>query len=80
MVKKCKHNGCQKQPSYNFEGQNQALFQDSLVKQKRYDLISQNFLNGISQNSTIQSTIGIFKNTWKLTPLIESCRFHKESL
>ena len=54
--------------TYNLEAQNRASFQDSLVRQKRFDLIGQSFLNGVSQSSTLQTTIGLFRNTWKLNP------------
>lgn len=56
--------------TYNFEAQNKSTFQDSLVKQQRYDLIGQSFFNGINQNSTLQSTISLFKNTWKFNPSV----------
>ncbi|MGV3632620.1 MAG: putative LPS assembly protein LptD [Bacteroidota bacterium] len=56
--------------TYNLEAQNRATFQDTLVKQKRYDLIRETFLNGVSQSSTMQTTIGLFRNTWKLNPSI----------
>jgi hypothetical protein len=56
--------------TYNFEGQNRSSFHDSLVENNRYDLIRASFLNGINQNSTVQTTISLFKNTWKLTPSI----------
>lgn len=56
--------------TYNLEVQNKSTFQDSLIKTPRFDLIGQSFLNGVSQNSTIQSTLSLFKNTWKLNPSI----------
>ncbi|MES2589084.1 MAG: putative LPS assembly protein LptD [Bacteroidota bacterium] len=56
--------------TYNFEGQNRSSFHDSLVEQKRYDLIRQSFFNGVNQSSTMQSTISLFDNTWKLTPSV----------
>ena len=56
--------------TYNFEAQNRASFHDSLVGQKRYDLVKQSFMNGINQSSTMQSTLSIFKNTLKLTPSV----------
>lgn len=56
--------------TYNVEGQNKNSFGDTVLKQKRYDLITQNMLNGFSQNSTLQSTIGLFQNTWKLNPSV----------
>lgn len=54
--------------TYNLEAQNRATFQDTLVKQKRFDLIRETFLNGVSQSSTMQTTVGLFRNTWKLNP------------
>lgn len=56
--------------TYNLEAQNRASFQDSLVKQERYDLIGASFLNGIQQNTTIQTTVGVFKNALKINPSI----------
>ncbi len=56
--------------TYNLEAQNRATFQDTLVKQRRYDLIRETFLNGVSQSSTMQTTIGLFRNTWKLNPSV----------
>jgi hypothetical protein len=56
--------------TYNLEAQNKSTFQDSLVKQKRYDLIGESFFNGINQSSTLQTTLSLFKNTWKFNPSI----------
>jgi hypothetical protein len=54
--------------SYTMEGKNVSSFHDSLVANRRYDLISQSFLNGINQNSTLQTTISLLKNTIKFNP------------
>lgn len=56
--------------TYGFEGQNRALFEDTLIRDNNYSAIGSKFLNGISQNLTAQTTIGLFKNTWKLTPSV----------
>jgi lipopolysaccharide assembly outer membrane protein LptD (OstA) len=56
--------------TYNLESQNRSSFHDSLFNQKRYDLIGKTFLNGIQQGSTLQSTIGVFKNIIKINPSI----------
>ncbi len=57
--------------TYSFEGQNRTLFADSLIQQNRYDLIGDQFQNGISQRMTIQTTGGLFKqNVVKLTPSV----------
>lgn len=54
--------------AYNFEGQNRALFADTLLRDANFQGIGDNFLNGIRQNITVQTTGGLFKNTWKVTP------------
>jgi hypothetical protein len=54
--------------TYNLEAQNSATFSGDLVKQKKYAQIGEQFRNGISQNTTLQTTISLFDNTWKLTP------------
>lgn len=56
--------------SYNLESQNRSTFSDSLLTQNNFKQIQNQFLNGIYQTATLQSTIGIYKNTWKLTPAI----------
>ncbi len=54
--------------TYNFEGQNRTLFADSLIDNSDYNRIGDQFQNGIRQSMGIQTTAGLFKNTWKLTP------------
>lgn len=54
--------------TYNFEGQNQATFADSLIPNRDYQGINDNFMNGIKQSVSMQTTASLFKNTWKLTP------------
>ncbi len=56
--------------TYNLEGQNSATFHDSLITQNRYAEIQKKFMNGVSQSSTIQTTIGVLDNTVKLTPSV----------
>lgn len=56
--------------TYNIDAQNRSTFHDSLFTQSRYDLIGKSFLNGIQQGSTIQTTVGVFKNTWKINPSV----------
>jgi len=56
--------------SYNLESQNRATFGDSLLNQKNYSQIQNQFINGIHHTTTIQTTAGFFKNTWKLNPSI----------
>lgn len=56
--------------SYNLEGQNRSVFGDSLIKQSNFGQIQNQFMNGITQNMTVQTTASFFKNTWKLNPSI----------
>lgn len=56
--------------TYSFEGQNRTLFGDSLLDDFDYNRISDQFMNGISQSASIQTTAGLFNNTWKLTPSV----------
>lgn len=54
--------------AYNFEGQNRTLFADSLITNSNFSRISDRFQNGINQSIIVQTTAGLFKNTWKITP------------
>lgn len=54
--------------TYNFEGQNQALFEDTLLRDRNYAEISDKFRNGISQSARLATTSSLFKNTLKITP------------
>jgi len=56
--------------SYNFEGQNRSTFGDTSLINGDFDRIGDQFQNGISQNATLQTTAGLFKNTLKITPSI----------
>lgn len=56
--------------TYNFEGQNRATFGDSLLPQRDFDGISSTFMNGISQDTKLQTTASVFKNTLKITPSV----------
>jgi len=55
---------------YNIEGQNKATFKDSLLRDKNYGAIGGQFINGMRQQLTIQTTGGVLKNTLKFTPSI----------
>jgi hypothetical protein len=54
--------------TYNFEGQNRAQFQDSLLANSDFAGIGQRFMNGFSQGLTIQTNSGLFKNAVKINP------------
>ncbi|MFT5777930.1 MAG: hypothetical protein ACI837_000878 [Crocinitomicaceae bacterium] len=54
--------------SYNFEGQNKSLFEDTLVRDNNYDAIGNKFLNGLNQNMTAQTTASLFGGRFKVTP------------
>lgn len=56
--------------TYNFEGKNESLFKDTLLRERDYQSINEQFTNGINQSTSIRTTAGLFKNTWKLTPSI----------
>lgn len=55
---------------YNIEGQNKSTFGDSLLRDGRYAEIGNQFMYGMRQNMTIQTTGGVFKNVLKLTPSV----------
>jgi len=55
---------------YNIEGQNKSSFKDSLLRQKEYTTIGSQFMYGLRQQITIQTTGALFKKTLKLTPSI----------
>ena len=54
--------------TYNFEGKNQASFHDSLITQRDFAAIGQDFMNGISQDTRMQTTASVFKSALKITP------------
>ena len=56
--------------SYNLESQNRATFADSLLNRDYLHLISDEFINGVQQRATLQTTASFFKNTLKFTPSI----------
>jgi len=56
--------------TYNFEGQNRSNFVDSLLAKGDVFGISQQFMNGLSQSMTIQTTTGLFGNAIKINPTI----------
>ena len=56
--------------AYTGEIQNKSTFKDTLLTQHNYSQIQNQFLNGVSQNMTIQTTAGLFKNTWKFNPSV----------
>ncbi len=55
--------------TYNFEGQNRSSFADTLLNQANFQQIGQQFLNGISQSMSIQTSLGLFSNTIKINPV-----------
>jgi hypothetical protein len=56
--------------SYNLEAQNRSTFKDSLIQQADFGAISREFFNGISQNASLQTSIGLFRNSIKLNPVM----------
>ena len=55
---------------YSIEGQNRSTFQDTLLRDQRFDVIGGLFQNGLNQRISVQTTGGLFKNTLKITPSI----------
>ncbi len=56
--------------SYNFEGKNISSFADSLIRNKDFTAIKNNFLNGFKQSVLVTSTMKVLKNTWSVTPTL----------
>ncbi len=54
--------------TYNFEGQNQALFEDTLLRDRNFGEIRNKFINGISNDVRLATTSSLFKNILKITP------------
>jgi hypothetical protein len=61
--------------TYNFEGQNQVLFEDTLLRDRNYAAIGDKFQNGISQDVRLQTTASLFKNILKLTPSVNYANY-----
>lgn len=55
---------------YNVEGQNKSTFKDTLLRDGNYSAIGNQFMYGMRQQITVQTTGGIFKNKLKLTPSV----------
>jgi hypothetical protein len=56
--------------TYSMEGQNRSTFGDSLLNQGAFANIGQKFFNGVSQQIAMQTSFGLFKNTFKINPSI----------
>ncbi|MFA5574182.1 MAG: putative LPS assembly protein LptD [Brumimicrobium sp.] len=52
--------------TYSMEAKNRTLFGDSLLEQKRYDLIGKQFQNGMRHQMTLSYPLQMFKNTLTL--------------
>lgn len=56
--------------SYNLESKNTSTLTNDMVTTGNFKQIQNQFINGATQNATLQTTIGFLKNTWKLNPSI----------
>jgi hypothetical protein len=56
--------------TYSMESQNKSSFGDSLLSNFDYRGIGDQFMNGINQGLSLQTTAGLFKNSVKITPSI----------
>ena len=54
--------------TYSLESQNKSSFGDSLLSNFDYRGIGDQFMNGINQGISLQTTAGLFKNAVKITP------------
>lgn len=54
--------------TYNMETQNRSNFNSQLMQNGDFGGIAQQFMNGISQNMTLQTNLGFLKNTIKVNP------------
>lgn len=55
---------------YSIQGQNKSTFKDSLLRDGDFSSIGNQFMYGMRQQITIQTTGGVFKNALKLTPSV----------
>ncbi|HLU86141.1 MAG TPA: putative LPS assembly protein LptD [Taishania sp.] len=55
---------------YNIEGKNVSTFKDTLLRDKNFAEIGNQYMYGMRQRITLQTTGGLFKNTLKLTPSV----------
>lgn len=56
--------------TYNLESKNKAMFHDSLIEEKKYDLIFDAFQNGINQDIRMITAIPLFGKTVTFSPNI----------
>lgn len=54
--------------TYNLEGQNRSTFRDSLLSTANFGAIGQQFFNGFNQQVAVQTTAGLMKGAFKITP------------
>lgn len=56
---------------YRLDMANKSNFSDTLLKTSQWNSIQNSFLNGANQSISIQTTAGLFKNKFKLTPSLD---------
>ncbi len=56
---------------YRLDMANKSNFSDTLLKTSQWNSIQNSFLNGANQSLSIQTTAGLFKNKFKLTPSLD---------
>lgn len=67
--------------SYNLESKNTSTLTNQMVTDGDFKQIQNQFINGATQNATLQTTVGFFKNTWKLNPSINySTRYNFQQI
>ncbi len=56
---------------YRLDMANKSNFSDTLLKTSQWNSIQNSFINGANQSISIQTTAGLFKNKFKLTPSLD---------
>ena len=56
---------------YRLDMANKSNFSDTLLKTSQWNSIQNSFINGANQAISIQTTAGLFKNKFKLTPSLD---------
>ena len=56
---------------YRLDMANKSNFSDTLLKTSQWNSIQNSFINGANQTISIQTTAGLFKNKFKLTPSLD---------
>lgn len=56
--------------TYNMEGKNRALFKDTLLNNRQFDLIQQQFQNGIRHSAGMVTAVQLFNQSVTISPTV----------